>query len=149
LAWFWAAKPTFRKVVPPIRCDDQTITAAKELLHCEFTEFPCKYLGLPLSVKKLTNAQIQSLIDRVSSMLPSWKAELMNRADRSVYVQFVMAARVIYTVMAMDLPLWAIKAIGNLLRGFLWRGRKEAKEGHCLLAWTKVARPKDLGGLGI
>jgi hypothetical protein len=86
---------------------------------CEFAEFLCKYLGLPLSVKKFTNVQIQSLIDRVTSMLPGWKAELMNRAGRSVYVQFVMAARVIYTAMAMELPLWAIKAIEKLLRGFL------------------------------
>jgi hypothetical protein len=34
--------------VVTIQCDDQTIAAAKELLHCEFTDFPCKYLGLPL-----------------------------------------------------------------------------------------------------
>jgi hypothetical protein len=138
-----------KSCVLPIRCDDQTITAAKELLPCEFAEFPCRYLGLPLSVKKLTNAQIQSLIDRVASMLPGWKAELMNRAGRLVYGQFVMAARVIYTAMVMELPLWAIKAIEKLLRGFLWRGRREANGGHCLLAWAKVARPKELGGLGI
>jgi hypothetical protein len=30
-----------------------------------------------------------------------------------------MAARVIYTAMAMELLLWAIKAIEKLLRGFL------------------------------
>jgi hypothetical protein len=37
----------------------------------------------------------------------------------------------------------------KILRGFLWKGRKEAKEGHCLLAWAKVAQPKELGGLGL
>jgi hypothetical protein len=48
-----------------------------------------------------------------------------------------------------DLALWAVKAIEKNLRGFLWKGRKEAKGGHYLLAWAKVARPKDLGGLGL
>jgi len=28
-------------------------------------------------------------------------------------------------------------------------GRKEVKGGHCLVAWGKVTRPQELGGLGI
>lgn len=39
-------------------------------------------------------------------------------------------------------PPWAIKAINKILRGYLWRGRKEANGGHCLIAWPKVTRPK-------
>jgi hypothetical protein len=31
----------------------------------------------------------------------------------------------------------------------VWRGRKEAKGGHCLIAWPKVCRAKELGKLGI
>jgi hypothetical protein len=41
-----------------------------------------------------------------------------------------MIVKVIYTAIAVDLPLWAVKAIEKILRGFLWKGRKEAKGGR-------------------
>jgi hypothetical protein len=55
--------------VVSIRCDDQTIAATKDLLHCESADFPCKYLGLPLSIKKLTRAQIRA--SSIKLLLPS------------------------------------------------------------------------------
>jgi hypothetical protein len=42
-----------------------------------------------------------------------------------------MAARVIYTTMTMELPWWAIKAIEKLL------------------AWAKVAQPKELSEIWV
>jgi hypothetical protein len=32
---------------------------------------------------------------------------------------------------------------------YFWRGHKEAKGGHCLVAWDAVCRPLQLGGLEI
>ena len=55
----------------------------------------------------------------------------------------------IYFLMALDLPAWALKAIDRIRRGFLWKGRKGVRGGHCLIAWPKVTRPCYLGGLGI
>ncbi|GJM99674.1 hypothetical protein PR202_ga16795 [Eleusine coracana subsp. coracana] len=60
-----------------------------------------------------------------------------------------MTSMLIYLVMALDLPQWAIKGVDRIRRGYLWRGKKEAKGGHCLVPWGKVTRPKELGGLGI
>lgn len=73
----------------------------------------------------------------------------MTRAGRRVQVQFVLTSMLIYLAMAIDLPARALKAIDKIRRGFLWRGRKEAKGGHCLVAWSKVCWPLELGGLGI
>lgn len=73
----------------------------------------------------------------------------MTRAGRRIQVQFVLTGMLIYIVMATDLPTWAIKAIDKIRRGFLWRGSKEAKGGHCIVAWVKVCHPTEHGALGI
>jgi hypothetical protein len=94
-------------------------------------------------------AQLQPLIDMFVDLLPAWKADLWTRAGRTIQVQFVLTGTAIYHAMALDLPKWALKAIDKIRRGFLWKGRKEAIGRHCLVAWSKVARPKELEGLGI
>jgi hypothetical protein len=119
-------------------------------LPCRLDEFTVKYLGLPLSLKKLTKSQLQPLIfDRLADLLPGWKAELTIRAGRAVLVQSMLTATIIYHAMALDLPSWALKAMDKIGRNFLWHDKIEANGGHCLVAWSKVSRPKELGGLGI
>lgn len=99
----------------------------------------------PLGIVWKNTFSRRSLRDQLSG----WKANLMIRAGRAVQVQFVLTAMLVYLIMAIDLPPWAIKAIDKIRRAFLWRGRKDAKGRHCLIAWAKVQRPKELGGLGI
>jgi hypothetical protein len=135
--------------VLPIQCQEEDKQTIQTHLPCQLLEFPCKYLGVPLSLHKLTKAQVQPIIDKVADRLPGWKADLLTRAGRKVLVQFVLTSMFIYLVMAFDLPTCALKAIDKVRRGFLWKGRKEVKGGHCLIAWPKATRPPELGGLGI
>ncbi len=51
--------------------------------------------------------------------------------------------------MAIGLPSWVIKAIDKKRRAFLWMGTDSANGGQCRVSWTRVCRPRDLGGLGI
>ena len=89
-------------------------------------------------MRKLTKQQVQPIIDRIADRLRGWKADLLTKAGRKILVQFVLTSMLVYLAMAMDLPPWALKAIDKIRRGFLWRGRRDAKGGHCLLAWPKV-----------
>jgi hypothetical protein len=119
------------------------------MLPCDIASFPCKYLGLPLSLHRLSNQQLWPLVDKIVDRLPNWKADLLNRAERRILVQQVLTGMSVYTAMAIDFPMWVIKEIDKIRKGFLWRGRREVKGGHCMVAWGKVCRPLNFGGLGI
>ena len=64
-----------------------------------------------------------------------------HKAGRNILVQSVLTSMLIYLLLALDLPAKALEAIDKIRRGFLWKGRKDVKGGHCLIAWPNVTRP--------
>ncbi|GJN40276.1 hypothetical protein PR202_gb29474 [Eleusine coracana subsp. coracana] len=48
-----------------------------------------------------------------------------------------------------NIPKWLLKAINKILRAFIWKDLQQVQGGCCLVAWDKVQRHIDLGGLGI
>jgi hypothetical protein len=75
--------------VYPIQCSVEDITVTQNLLLCALSVFPCQYLGLPLSLVKLTKDQVQPFVDKIARQLPNWKADLLTRAVRRIQVQHV------------------------------------------------------------
>jgi hypothetical protein len=132
-----------------IRCEDHNLEVIHQQLPCALADFPCKYLGLPLALKKAEKEHIQPIIDRMADQLLGWKVDLLTRAGRMVHVQFVLTSMLIYLAMALDLPQWAYKAFDKIHQNYFWRGHKEAKGGHCLMAWDTMCWPIELVGLGI
>jgi hypothetical protein len=86
----------------------------QNLLPRELSTFPCRYLGLPLSIHKLTKDQVQSLVDKIAGQLPKWEADLLTRASRRVQVQHVLTCMIVYLAMAIDFPSWALDAIDKI-----------------------------------
>jgi hypothetical protein len=111
--------------------------------------FLCVYLGLPISNQRLKKSDLMPWIEKIGNKLPGWKATLMNMVGRTTWARFVISAIPIYVLIAIKVPKWFIKAIDKIRRAFVWKGRQQVNGGTCLVAWDKVQRPLDLGGLGI
>jgi hypothetical protein len=57
--------------VSQIACSDAEAAGAAELMECQLAPFPVKYLGIPLSIRRLTVDAFQPLVDRLADKLPT------------------------------------------------------------------------------
>jgi hypothetical protein len=135
--------------ITPIQCEEQDMIGVQDSMPCNMVEFPCKYLGLPLSTKKLSKNDFLSLMDKIADYLPGWKATLMHPTGRVALLRVVLTDVPMHHFIAVQCPKCIHKAINKIIRAFLWKGRREVQGGHCLLGWERVCRPPDLGVLGI
>jgi hypothetical protein len=67
--------------------------------------FPCNYLGLPISNKKLRKSDLLLWVEKIADQLPSWKASLLNLAGRMTLVQFVLLAIPLYLLIVVNVPV--------------------------------------------
>jgi hypothetical protein len=135
--------------VIPIRCEALDIPDIVLPLGARIATLPCKFLGLPLSLRKLRKVDFQPLLDRIASRLACCKAKLLSAAGRLVLLNAVLSALSVYWISVHAMPVWVRKEIDRIRRAWLWRGEETCHGGHCKVAWSRICRPRELGGLGI
>jgi hypothetical protein len=74
-------------VATPIRCSDEIIAEVQQVFLCVVAPFPCKYLGIPLSLARPKHAEEQALVDSVAARLPTWKSGLLTHAGRVLLIK--------------------------------------------------------------
>lgn len=64
-----------------INCTKEHVSLIMNILQCQISDFPCTYLGVPLSVHKLPKSSLQPLVDKVVRHLPLGKGGSSTRVD--------------------------------------------------------------------
>ncbi|WVZ71862.1 hypothetical protein U9M48_020394 [Paspalum notatum var. saurae] len=133
----------------PLRCSSEEVESVLQVLGCQLGSFPCMYLGVPLNLRKLKHCDEQFIVDKVAARIPKWKGNLLSLVGRLVLVKSTLSAIPVHVSIASCLSSWAVGAIDKLRRAFLWSGTAASVPGRCKVAWVRVCRPVQFGGLGI
>ncbi|WVZ63082.1 hypothetical protein U9M48_012747 [Paspalum notatum var. saurae] len=73
----------------------------------------------------------------------------LNHARRMVLVKSVLTSQATYLLTALRAPKATLKDIDAKRKQFLWSGNERLTGGKCKVNWTRTARSKKNGGLGI
>ena len=115
----------------PIRCSAEELDAVCTSLDFTKASFPCNYIGLPLSIRKATRSQFHFLVDKFASRLHKWKADTLPKIGRLILILSILCAIPIHAMLAMNIPPKTLTALTKICRGFLWRGKMDARGGNC------------------
>jgi hypothetical protein len=131
-----------------IGMDEDSSNSFAKIFCCKKSEFPIKYLGVPLHYSKLRRVDLQPVIDKVIKRIAGWRGRLLSYAGRLTLLRACLASIPIYLLSVIKFPRWAIDMINSHMGHFLWDNSEEKHRYH-LANWPLVAQKKEFGGLGI
>jgi hypothetical protein len=135
--------------VTPINCDSVDLDAILANLPLTRASFPLKYLGLPLTPRRLKRINFQPLVDKVAGKLSTWNDRNLTQAGRACLVKSVLSSQPVYLLTVLKPTKEILLEFDKLRRRFLWTGAETISGGKCKVNWTRTTLPKDLGGLGV
>ncbi|KAK2409374.1 hypothetical protein QL285_044804 [Trifolium repens] len=83
----------------------------------------------------------------MQSRLASWKTRLLNKPGRLALTSSVLTSIPNYYMQITWLPQSICDSIDQASRNFIWKNANN--KGIHLVSWTKMSKPKKLGGLGL
>jgi len=110
--------------------------------------FLIKHLGMPLSPRRWTKADCDTVIEKITKRIPCWTSRSLSYAGRLQLIHSVMFSMHTYWSSLFILPKGVIKSIEAICRNFLW-GHKAEYVKAPPVAWDFVCKPKKASRLGI
>ena len=128
-----------KSTLVPVSVDADLALDIARVLGCPVSSFPCTYLGLPLSLNKITHGMLLPVIHRVDKRLSGWLATFLSWGGRLTLLNSVLAGIPSYFMTCFPWPKESINKLEGLLRAFFWQGKSKTSGGDCLVAWEKLS----------
>ena len=127
---------------------DPEIAAIQASTGMPCGSLPMRYLGVPLSTKKLSFQNCEPLLQQIKKRFSSWSVKALSFAGRLLLIKTDIAGVSTFWCSTFILPKACINKINSLCGLFLWKG---SSEGHnsARVGWYTVTLTKEQGGLGV
>ncbi|KAL9667049.1 hypothetical protein QQ045_001395 [Rhodiola kirilowii] len=127
-------------------CGEEEQWTLAQAVGVNVGKLPFSYLGVLLDGRSLRRSAYDGIVDKMTSKIKSWASRCLSYAGRLVLVKHVLTISS-YWMRVLLFPKFVLKKVAAICRSFLWSGSSSGKRN--LVAWKKVTRSKDEGGLGI
>ncbi|XP_057248199.1 uncharacterized protein LOC130590186 [Beta vulgaris subsp. vulgaris] len=113
--------------------------------------FPFRYLGVPITSKRISRADCDILVEKIMKRIMCWSSRHLSYAGRTTLVNSVLLSLHTYWAQVFLLPKSVLKRITQVCRAFLWEGRSFLQKTP-LVAWEgctweifwQIAQKQDL-----
>lgn len=119
-----------------------------EVIGCKSSNFPIKYLGLPLGATYKDQRVWELLNSQIERRLAGWKRGLLSEGGCLTLVKRTQCNLPIYYLSLFTIPASVAKKLESIQLKFLSEDSVDARKFH-LVAWNELKKQLQKGGLGI
>lgn len=105
------------------------------------------YLGAPMIHQRASAQSYKFILDKMRKKLSGWKATSLSFAGRITLAQASLSNIPGYVLQSAPIPAAVCDEVEKLCRDFIWGSMANCKKCH-LVAWDRICKPKEEGGLG-
>lgn len=109
---------------------------------------PFKYLGVPLSSRKLSVQQYMPLVENITNKIKRWTSKLLSYSGRLQLIRSVLFEMQTYWGQVFLIPKKIIHLVTSVCRIFLWTGSYSPTK-RALISWDRICMPVSAGGLNV
>jgi len=105
-----------------------------DFFGCKMGVWPMTYLGIPVSVNKITKAQLNFVVDKAKRCLGTWKCETLSSGGKAVLLNSCLSSIPMYTMGVYILYEGNYQALDSVRKKFFWQGTNKKRKYH-MVTW--------------
>jgi hypothetical protein len=128
--------------------DKENEDSIANMLNCKVGSLPMKYLGFPISDKRLGVKAFRDIVGKLRHRLQPWKGKHLSSGGRLVLTNTSLSSLPVYMMSMFLLHESVHHQMDSIRAKFFWGSDGESHKYH-MIKWDNACLPKDFGGAGI